>query len=136
MDQDLDDKLCAKYPKIFRDRHAPMGETCMCWGFEHGNGWYKILDEMCQKVQDYLDAYPEVEQVVAMQVKEKFGTLRFYYMGGDDACDRMIRKAEEKSERTCEITGEPGSLMIKDGWYKTLSDKYARDKGYEPAQLS
>lgn len=130
MSPELDEQLCEKYPKIFRDRHADPRTTCMCWGFEHGDGWYKILDEMCAKLQNYLDTYPNIEQVVAIQVKEKFGTLRFYYSGGDDACDRMIQKAEEKSERTCEITGEPGRLMVKNGWYKTVSDKYALEEGY------
>ena len=39
----LDKKLVKKYPKIFRDRHADMKATAMCWGFEHGVTTYKVI---------------------------------------------------------------------------------------------
>jgi len=35
MKQELDELLCKKYPKIFKDRYADMQTTAMCWGFEH-----------------------------------------------------------------------------------------------------
>jgi hypothetical protein len=38
MKQELDEQLCAKYPKIFVNRHADMKTTAMCWGFECGDG--------------------------------------------------------------------------------------------------
>ena len=38
-----------------------------------------------------------VPQLVATQVKEKFGTLRFYYDGGDDEISGMVRMAEAMS---------------------------------------
>lgn len=47
MRNELDEALCAKYPEVFRDRHAPMTHTCMCWGFECGSGWYTIIDTLC-----------------------------------------------------------------------------------------
>ena len=47
MRKELDEALCAKYPLIFRDRHAPMTETAMCWGICAGDGWYNILDVLC-----------------------------------------------------------------------------------------
>ena len=34
MTKELDEALCAKYPKIFANRNKGMQETCMCWGFE------------------------------------------------------------------------------------------------------
>ena len=46
MRQELDEELCKKYPKIFKDRHAPMTETAMCWGFDIGDGWYQIIDSL------------------------------------------------------------------------------------------
>ena len=39
MKDELDKQLCEKYPKIFKDRYAPMTETCMCWGFDIGDGF-------------------------------------------------------------------------------------------------
>ena len=57
MREELDKKLCDKYPLIFRDRDAPMTHTAMCWGFECGDGWYNIIDVLCGKLySDYLSA--------------------------------------------------------------------------------
>jgi len=36
MKTELDDELCTNYPKIFRQRRAPMTETAMCWGLAVG----------------------------------------------------------------------------------------------------
>ena len=78
MNPELESKLFSKYPKIFRQKDLSMQETCMCWGIEHGDGWYKIIDILCYLLQGDINNnnYPQIE---AVQVKEKFGTLRFYY---------------------------------------------------------
>jgi len=47
MRRELDEELCKKYPLIFKNRHAHMTETAMCWGFECGDGWYNIIDVLC-----------------------------------------------------------------------------------------
>ena len=51
MRKELDEKLCAKYPKIFADRHGDMRTTAMCWGFECGDGWYWLIDSLCSNLQ-------------------------------------------------------------------------------------
>jgi hypothetical protein len=66
---------------------------------------------------------PEVPQVVIEQVKEKFGTLRFYYQGGDDAIDGMVRMAESISGFTCEECGNHGEGR-QGGWIRTLCDHH------------
>jgi len=125
MKQELDEALCAKYPKIFCDRHGNMKETAMCWGFECGDGWYNIIDQLCNNIQHHIDwshknkDKESVPQVVAEQVKEKFGTLRFYYQGGDDEISGMVRMAESMSGVTCEKCGSPGSTGGR-GWISTL----------------
>jgi hypothetical protein len=145
---ELDKALCAKYPKIFCDRHADMKETAMCWGFECGDGWYQILDSLCANIQSHIDwshknhawdlqwneEHPEeqrpvrepVHQVVATQVKEKFGGLRFYYNGGDDVIDGMVRMAESWAVNTCETCGNLGT-MRHGGWIRTLCDKHEEE---------
>lgn len=50
MREELDHKLCAAYPEIFRDRHKPMTETAMCWGFACGDGWYTLIDTLCRQI--------------------------------------------------------------------------------------
>ncbi len=129
MREELDKKLCEKYPKIFADRHKPMTETAMCWGFDHGDGWYQILDSLCSQIQHHIDWQNrnevKVAQVVATQVKEKFGGLRFYYNGGDDVIDGMVRMAESWAANTCETCGKPGTLRGK-GWLYTACDEHTR----------
>ena len=141
MKKELDQRLCEKYPKIFANRHAPMTETAMCWGFECGDGWYNIIDHLCANIQHYTDwnnenhakgykQYKQVPQIVAVQVKEKFGTLRFYTDGGDDYINGMIRMAESMSAVTCEECGSPGQQRH-GGWIRTLCDKHAEEAGYD-----
>jgi hypothetical protein len=68
----------------------------------------------CEK---YEECYPR-----ASQVKEKFGTLRFYMISETDEMSKLISEAEAKSAITCEFCGEPGELR-NTGWYITLCDK-------------
>jgi len=49
---------------------------------------------------------------VSVQVKEKFGTLRFYIDGGDEEVYGMIKMAECMSRNVCEITGDIGSNNV------------------------
>ncbi len=97
MKQELDDALCAKYPLIFAQRNWDKMDTCMCWGFECGDGWYDLIDTLCGAIQSYLNSHKDVAQVVATQVKSKFGELRFYVEGGNDVTDWMISFAERLS---------------------------------------
>jgi len=81
MRKELDEKLCAKYPKIFANRNGDKRKTLMCWGFSCGDGWYWLLDRLCSNLQwdtDKNNRDEKYPQIVAMQVKEKFGGLRFY----------------------------------------------------------
>jgi hypothetical protein len=148
MREELDEQLCKKYPLIFKNRHGDMKETLMCWGFECGDGWYQILDSLCGNIQHHIDwqnknheNHPVVEQVIAVQVKEKFGGLRFYYDGGDEKIQGMVRMAESWASHTCEECGQSGKHRS-GGWIRTLCDtheaerqakyeKYAKDNGLE-----
>lgn len=65
-----------------------------------------------------------VDHVSVLQVKEKFGTLRFYYAGGDDTVAGMVSMAETMSACTCEVCGNPGKIR-RTGWYQTLCDTHA-----------
>jgi hypothetical protein len=197
MREELDKKLCEKYPKIFADRHKSMTETAMCWGFECGDGWFTILDVLCGNIQWHIDesrkdraramqynrvlkralngdskglewyhtygdtekaiewakkttardiAEPryepvpeEVYQVVASQVKEKLGGLRFYVNGADKTVENYITMAHSMSYRMCEVCGSPGKLRGH-GWYYTACDAHTRgedlnDEGDEDADM-
>ena len=139
MKQELDKLLCEKYPKMLINRNKPMTETCMCWGFECGDGWFQILDSLMGNIQHHIDwnnknfekgytQYKQVPQVTLDQVKEKFGTLRFYYTGGDDVIDGMVRMAESMSAVTCEQCGSPGTTGGQ-GWISTLCETHRNKNG-------
>jgi hypothetical protein len=146
MKQELDEQLCARYPKIFVDRHADMRTTAMCWGFECGDGWYNILDQLCGNIQSHIDWSIKnnawdvekdsknirsiVPQVVAAQVKEKFGSLRFYYDGGDDYIQGLSVMAKSMSMVTCETCGAPGKTRGR-GWMYTACDTHAQEGDLE-----
>jgi hypothetical protein len=172
MKQELDKLLCEKYPKMMVNRNKNMQETCMCWGFECGDGWFNILDQLMGSIQHHIDwkekqrkwaidynemaaqakagnfelfeetmkslpndeykekrlaeivagdfrEVPEsIPQVTLDQVKEKFGTLRFYYSGGDDYIDGMVSLAESLTGVTCESCGNVGERRG-GGWVHT-----------------
>jgi hypothetical protein len=52
-----------------------------------------------------MDQTEPIPQVIALQVKEKFGTLRFYFSGGDDEIHGMVSAAEHMSGLICEECG-------------------------------
>ena len=137
MKEELDKKLCEKYPKIFKNRNGSMQETCMYWGFSHDDGWYDIIDSLCASIQNHInnkryqfremsqEDFDEEHQVVAAQVKEKFGGLRFYVDGGDDWVYGAISMAESMSYRTCEVCGAPGKTRGT-GWVRTTCDEHTK----------
>lgn len=112
MSPELDRKLVAAYPVLYKQRHLGPNETCMCWGFSCDDGWYDLLNECSAKLEELNKTLPEDSKIVAMQVKEKFGGLRFYAGGGTkevaSAMSAAIREAEKKSYETCESCGKAG----------------------------
>jgi hypothetical protein len=118
MKVELQKQLYEKYPKIF-DGH-------MYWGIETGDGWYNLIDNLCGDIQKHVDE-SGCPQAVALQIKEKFGGLRFYISGGDGAIDCLIISAEQLSETTCEECGDPGNLFD-DGWLKVRCEKHKNEK--------
>lgn len=157
MQKELDKILCEKYPEIFRDRNGNPMTTAMCWGFSCGDGWFNIIDSLCNTIQQHIKNVQQtikwtekwnanvedpnfewvafsprekrevpkpVTQPVAIQVKEKFGTLRVYYTGGDSFVRGAVDMAENQSAVTCEMCGAPGELSTKNMWLKTLCESH------------
>ena len=111
-------RMLERFPKIFAE---PYGGFCV------DEGWWPILESLCGQIQHHLDwknrQSEVVVQVKVAQIKEKFGGLRFYYDGGDDAIDGMVRMAESWAAHSCETCGAPGKSRD-GGWIKTLCDHH------------
>ena len=125
MKKELQEKLYNKYPLIFQQKDLSMRETCMCWGCDIDDGWYFLLDQLCQSIQSYIDLndHLKIEQVQATQVKEKFGRLCFYYRGGDGDIRGMVSLAELMSYHICEECGFTENVGHTKGWIYTLCEK-------------
>lgn len=114
-------------------------------GFVIGPGWWPIVKSLCRQIQHHIDwsngtrerllqnnpmnvKIPDaVEQVTVDQIKEKFGGLRFYYTGGDNKIDGMVRMAESWAAHSCEECGAPGRPR-RGGWIRTLCDEHDAER--------
>ncbi len=101
-----------------------MTVTAMCWGFTCDDGWFDLINELCAQLQTTADA-GRIAQPVAMQVKQKFGGLRFYVRGGDAEIHALVRRAMEKSLVTCEVCGRLGATRMSGGLVKTTCAAHA-----------
>lgn len=80
------------------------------------------IEELEKKVNDALEKLPTISQV-----KEKFGTLRFYVNGANSEVENYITFAETMSGITCEVCGSPGTSRNTD-WVRVLCDKHFREQ--------
>ena len=53
MRQELDDLLCLQYPLIFAQRS--MKDSGMSQGFTCGDGWFALIDALCECLQFDID---------------------------------------------------------------------------------
>lgn len=123
MRKELQIKLFKKYPKIFRQKDLPETESCMCWGIMTADGWYWLIDNLCDCIQWHVD-HNNAPQIEAVQLKEKFSKLRFYYEGGDELIHGMVWFAEHLSGMICEECGITDDVSRNtEGYIRTLCSK-------------
>jgi len=124
----LDKKLVKDFPKIFVNRYGDLHETAMCWGFDCGDGWYWLINALCSQLQWDTDKNGQ-PQVVASQVKEKYGTLRFYVESSNEHQNAMISLAESMSAKICEECGSTEFVKTRGKyWMTTLCNTCHADR--------
>ena len=107
----------SRFPILFQHRKLSMRETCMVWGIECPKGWYHILEQLCTVLEFHNMEFKKNYNlaIVADQVKEKFGTLRFYFSirtvdddgmvinkvdeNGDLMSDKLTHRLDENTHR-------------------------------------
>lgn len=110
----------------------------MSRGFTCGDGWFRLIDRLSSQIEAECDrlrveeGWLEAQLPIAVQVKEKIGSLRFYLRPRfHHPCYRneiietiyaLIEKARAESERTCEECGCPGTKRTVAG-VQTLCDE-------------
>ena len=145
MKKEYEAYLLKKFPKLYpsvditsKNAQHPFE----LFGFECGDGWFRLILWLSRYLQNYIDrqndwaekypdTHPKVDQVVVAQVKEKFGTLRFYTDGGNERTQSAIAFAEYVSGFICETTGKTDDVGYnKKGWIKTHHKSLAKSKDF------
>lgn len=93
--------LFQTFSTLYRGRKKDCRYSSMCFGFEIGDGWFNLIYDLSDKITQFgkknkIKPFPEV-----LQVKEKFGKLRFYMLKHNDDIDKLINEAEEESSKIC-----------------------------------
>lgn len=120
------------------------------------DGWYELIRGLCRDITTAYEKAGLPVDIVIDQVKEKFGTLRFYYHLGvhspvinaldliedgssigamprvsdlQEEIEQIVEKWEEESGNVCEKCGSAGELRDDLSWIQTLCDScYAQIK--------
>ena len=121
--EDFGKYLYETYPSIFAN---PLWIEC-------GEGWFQIIEELSKQIVDYVAKLPQRTEnpyVNVVQIKEKFGGLRYYIHYHDLSDDQiqqvedLVRVAENKSSVACEDCGAAGTKVApKRYWMRTLCEK-------------
>lgn len=128
MRPELEQKLIDRWPTWF-DAQGDLRRTLMPFGCEHDDGWFNLLWRLCEDLEPLVVEYEKEtdHRFEVVQVKEKFGGLRFYVENADDPIRQRIELAELESLKTCEVCGTPGQRRNR-GWIQTLCDGHADER--------
>jgi hypothetical protein len=110
MTNELEDALYRDFPGLYQD---------LWGGIDCDDGWEPLLRSLSEKISPL--------GVLAIQVKEKFGQLRFYYVGGTPETTALIHQAEVDSATICEVCGAPGENRESHSWWKTTCEAHAKE---------
>ena len=92
-------------------------------GSQIGKGWFNLVIELNSKLAELCPDYK------ILQIKEKFGALRFYVghidAGLEDKVFDLINAAEEKSKTICDVCGKQGKRLNINGWSATRCEEHA-----------
>ena len=115
-------ELCEKYPFIqvinWRTGRPYEDED---YSFTHldrlPDGWRKAFGEkMCEELKEALEEDGKLDDYWVVEVKEKYGYLRWTDDGGTEKTEEIVKKYEDISERTCVSCGAPATMYTYKGW--------------------
>lgn len=117
---DPDLRLSERYPLLI----GSMSVEC-------GPGWFPLIDALCNALNNSVLLHGGPPPHV-LQIKEKFGKLRFYARDVNDYQHGLIDMACALSSRICEQCGQPGVLMVSGGYFHTACDAHRRPEAITP----
>ena len=87
MTKELELALVRDFPSLYKDYGGHPRVTCMAWGFAVPDEWEPIIRELSERLKE------EAPEVVAAQVKEKWGGLRFYFNPYNEIAEKLVWEA-------------------------------------------
>lgn len=115
-------ELIARYPRLFRGEGPVIPSGLL-------PGWARLVNALLTEI-DGLLTDEQAQRFEVWQIKEKFGTLRFYWKLQDSESAppdevllntrimERVRVAERESATVCERCGAPGALGEDKGWWR------------------
>lgn len=103
---------------------------------ECGDGWFQILYDCVNEINEFCKVNDiDTNELVIVQIKEKFGELRIYMEYGIynliTEIEDIIAKYVDKSQEVCEVCGKTGRLRVFNRYYKAVCDEYANKFNYK-----
>lgn len=75
---ELEEQLRKDFPFLEKSRSAAgQGSAYARWGIECANGWYELIRDLCTAIAKVYESYERPADIVLVQIKQKFATLRF-----------------------------------------------------------
>lgn len=112
------DEIINAFPALLIRQGQPIFIEC-------GDGWNDIIYHLCEKIEA-IAIREEPSEFQASQIKEKYGSLRFYMSSETNAMSALIDDAQRLSRETCEVCGKAGSTIIDAvGWLTTACEDHA-----------
>jgi hypothetical protein len=129
----LADELVPLYPNVYKQYQLTQAQrqaqgyynSFDGYGFETPDGWDDIMRRLSATLSNIVTA--DQLDINVVQVKEKFGGLRFYYERKTGDCTRFnsaIEAAERECYRTCCVCGKPGAVHNERGWLAVVCDEH------------
>ena len=108
------------------------------WADDIPDGWRLAFgDQMIEELDQLLKRYNIEKEYYLMQIKEKYGGLRWYDNGfpkeGYEEYKDWLYKYEELSFKTCINCGKPAIGYTK-GWIFPLCKECMKDQEYDPIE--
>lgn len=99
----------------------PLNRPYPAYMYDAPPGWSDLVAELESQLERIA---PDTEVI---QIKEKFGGLRYYATGASTEGQALIAQYEERSFRVCQVCGTEGRLRSDRGWWTTLCDACAEE---------
>ncbi len=130
-------RLYERFDHLYRGRHLPATQNSMCYGFDCGDGWFRLIWELSEQIEVYGQQHFEASNLMAVQVKQKLGELRFYTEPKIWNVEYLIEATRLRSLQTCELTGAVGELYLQSQpyfcYFQTLCPEKAAELGFVPS---